>query len=144
MPADEFIKAFAAFLKRSGKFEIPEWGAYVKTACFKELAPYDADWLYVRAAAIARQIYMRRTIGTMTLRDHFGRKQRKGVKKNHHRRSAMKVIRHCMKQLQNMNLVGIVKITDEDKEISDGRQITKKGIVDMDRIASQFKKLKDQ
>jgi len=29
--------------------ELPEWTDIVKTAKFKELAPYDPDWYYVRA-----------------------------------------------------------------------------------------------
>lgn len=29
--------------------ELPEWTDIVKTARFKELAPYDPDWYYVRA-----------------------------------------------------------------------------------------------
>lgn len=32
--------------------ELPEWTDIVKTAKFKELAPYDPDWYYVRAGEI--------------------------------------------------------------------------------------------
>lgn len=32
--------------------ELPEWTDIVKTARFKELAPYDPDWYYVRAGKI--------------------------------------------------------------------------------------------
>ncbi|XWS69643.1 hypothetical protein CRYUN_Cryun04dG0196600 [Craigia yunnanensis] len=38
----EFIKAYAAHLKRSGKIELPPWIDIVKTARFKEPAPYDS------------------------------------------------------------------------------------------------------
>jgi small subunit ribosomal protein S19e len=38
-------------LKRSGKLEIPNWVDIVKTGAYKELAPYDPDWYYVRAGA---------------------------------------------------------------------------------------------
>lgn len=44
-----FIKAYAAYLKRTGKLEVPKWVDLVKTGTFKELAPYDPDWYYVRA-----------------------------------------------------------------------------------------------
>ena len=40
----EFVKAFAEFLKNSGKVKVPEWADIVKTATHKELAPYDPDW----------------------------------------------------------------------------------------------------
>jgi small subunit ribosomal protein S19e len=38
-------------LKRSGKLEVPTWVDMVKTGAYKELAPYDPDWYYVRAGA---------------------------------------------------------------------------------------------
>lgn len=44
-----FIKAYAAYLKRTGKLEIPKWVDIVKTGTHKELAPYDPDWFFVRA-----------------------------------------------------------------------------------------------
>lgn len=47
--ADAFITAYASHLKRSGKLEVPVWVDLVKTGSFKELAPYDPDWYYVRA-----------------------------------------------------------------------------------------------
>ena len=47
--AHEFIVAYASHLKRSGKLEVPVWVDLVKTGSFKELAPYDPDWYYVRA-----------------------------------------------------------------------------------------------
>jgi small subunit ribosomal protein S19e len=31
------------------QIEVPVWADLVKTATFKELAPYDADWYYIRA-----------------------------------------------------------------------------------------------
>jgi len=47
--ADAFIAAYSSHLKRSGKLEVPNWVDTVKTGSFKELAPYDPDWYYVRA-----------------------------------------------------------------------------------------------
>ena len=47
--ADAFIAAYASHLKRSGKIEVPQWVDMVKTGAFKELAPYDQDWFYIRA-----------------------------------------------------------------------------------------------
>ena len=135
--ASDFIAAFASHLKKSGKFKIPEWAQYSKTACYKELAPYNPDWLYVRAAAVARQVYMRRHIGVQALRDHFGDKERRGVKSEHHRRAAGRLIRYCLKQLSDMGLVGIIKEEGDEKSArSYGRLVTKKGMQDMDRIAT--------
>lgn len=50
--ADAFITAYASHLKRSGKLEVPAWVDLVKTGSFKELAPYDPDWYYVRAGPL--------------------------------------------------------------------------------------------
>ena len=52
--ADAFITAYASHLKRSGKLEVPTWADIVKTGAYKELAPYDPDWYYVRAGASNR------------------------------------------------------------------------------------------
>jgi small subunit ribosomal protein S19e len=59
IPAEKFIAAFAKHMKTQGKFEIPKWADSVKTGTAKELAPYDADWLYIRAASVARHVYNR-------------------------------------------------------------------------------------
>jgi len=47
--SDQFVVAYAAHLKRIGKIEVPKWADLVKTASYKELAPYDPDWYYIRA-----------------------------------------------------------------------------------------------
>jgi hypothetical protein len=38
--------------------ELPTWADVVKTASYKELAPYDPDWFFVRAASMARKVYL--------------------------------------------------------------------------------------
>ena len=140
--ADEFIKTFASFLKKSGKFKVPEWAQYVKTGCNKVLGPMDNDWLYIRAAALARILYIRRTAGMKYLRNHFGGRKTGDSHKEHHVLAGGKCIRYCLQQLAKMDLIGIVQIRgDDDKVMSTkGRQITNKGIRDMDRIARQIKR----
>jgi small subunit ribosomal protein S19e len=49
--ADAFIAAYASHLKKSGKLEVPTWVDIVKTGAYKELAPYDPDWYYIRAGS---------------------------------------------------------------------------------------------
>ena len=41
----------------------PEWTDIVKTGVYKELAPYDDDWYYIRGASMARHLYMRSPCG---------------------------------------------------------------------------------
>jgi ribosomal protein S19E (S16A) len=35
------------------QIQLPNWVDIVKTATFKELAPYDPDWYYIRAGTAA-------------------------------------------------------------------------------------------
>jgi small subunit ribosomal protein S19e len=46
-------------LKKNNKIKIPDWASIVKTGLGKEISPIDQDWMYVRAAALARKIYVR-------------------------------------------------------------------------------------
>ena len=58
-----FIEAYAEVLKNNDKFVVPKWADLVKTGVHKELAPYDPDWYFVRAASIARKCW-----GTISIR----------------------------------------------------------------------------
>lgn len=49
----------------TGKLEVPVWVDVVKTGTGKELAPYDADWFYIRTAAVARHIYLRESLSSL-------------------------------------------------------------------------------
>ena len=58
-----FIEAYALHLKNSDRFEIPKWTDLVKTGVHKELGPTDDDWYFVRAASIARKVYLKPGVG---------------------------------------------------------------------------------
>lgn len=82
-------------------------------------------------------MYVRGKVGISALRSHYGGKQRNGVVKPHHRQACGKAIRYCLKELETAGLVGIVKYqSDDGTEQTAGKTLTKKGITDMDRIAS--------
>lgn len=57
---------------RSGKMKVPDWVDLVKTAKYKELAPYDEDWYYTRCAALVRHIYFRSPVGVGAVTKIFG------------------------------------------------------------------------
>lgn len=113
--AHDFIRAYAQHLKRTGKLELPSWVDIVKTANFKELAPYDSDWYYIRAAAIARQVYLREGTGIGGLRKHFGGRNNIGVKRERFEKATSGVIRHILHNLEKMNIV---------EHMSGGRWVT--------------------
>ncbi|KAI3761289.1 hypothetical protein L1987_51701 [Smallanthus sonchifolius] len=125
----EFVKAYAAHLKRSGKMELPHWTDIVKTATFKELAPYDPDWYYIRAASMARKIYLRGGLGVGAFQRIYGGRKRNGSAPPHFCKSSGGVSRHILQRLQSMNIV--------DFDSKGGRKITSNGRRDLDQVAGR-------
>merc|ERR1712036_195403 len=129
VPADQFIKKCAEFLKRQPKFQVPKWADLVKTGHFKELAPYDEDWFYVRAASIARKLYLRQKTGVGALTKVYGGADRRGTRPSHFTTSSSKIVRHICQQLETMKPPILKKHPDG------GRVITDEGQRALDSIA---------
>jgi len=125
----KFNRAYAQFLKNSGKVEIPKWVDIVKTGVHKELSPYDPDWFYIRIASIARHVYMRSPVGVGALTRIYGGKKRRGVCPGKFAKSSGSIARAGLAQLEKMKLI--------QKAANGGRIITSEGQRDLDRIASQ-------
>jgi small subunit ribosomal protein S19e len=101
----------------------------VKTATFKELAPYDPDWFYVRAASVARHVYLRRSVGVGALRKAHGGRKNRGTRPGRHYDGSGSIER---KVLQALEKIGVVQ-----KKKGGGRAISKAGRRDLDRIAAE-------
>ncbi|KAB5516455.1 hypothetical protein DKX38_027103 [Salix brachista] len=112
------------------QIELPPWTDIVKTAKFKELAPYDPDWYYIRAASMARKIYMRGGLGVGAFRRIYGGSQRNGSRPPHFCKSSGSVARHILQQLQNVNIIDI--------DPKGGRIITSSGRRDLDQVAGRI------
>ncbi|THU51485.1 hypothetical protein C4D60_Mb06t31530 [Musa balbisiana] len=125
----EFVKSYSAYLKRSGKMELPEWTDIVKTGMFKELAPYDPDWYYIRAASMARKIYLRQGIGVGGFQKIYGGRKRNGSCPPHFCKSSGAIARHILQQLERINIIEI--------DSKGGRRITSQGQRDLDQVAGR-------
>jgi len=125
--AQEFVVAYSKYLKRSGKIDVPKWVDIVKTGVAKELAPYDPDWYFVRAASMARKIYLRAGTGVGGFKKIYGSSYRRGTKPPHFCKSSGSIARSVLKHLEAMKVV--------EKDPKGGRRITQTGQRDLDRIA---------
>jgi small subunit ribosomal protein S19e len=121
--AQDFIKALAKYLKRGELVTPPDYTSFTKTAVYKESAPLDADWFYIRCAAVARKVYLR-PIGVGQLTRSFGGKARRGTRTNKFHKSSRGIIRTCLTQLKAAGYVeghrnGGCKITQEGQKALD-------------------------
>ncbi|CAB1119154.1 unnamed protein product [Ectocarpus sp. CCAP 1310/34] len=91
------------------------------------MCPYDQDWYYIRAAAVARKVYLRPGRGVGGLSKAFGTKARRGTMTNTHKPAATGIIRHVLQQLEALKVV--------EKMENGGRTVTRVGQQDLDRIA---------
>lgn len=98
----------------------------MKTGAAKELPPQSIDWFYVRAASIARHVYLRKTVGVGRLRKVHGSTRNRGSRPSHHVDASGSVDRKVMQSLEK---IGVLE-RDEDKG---GRRITQSGQRDLDR-----------
>eukprot|EP01085_Mycamoeba_gemmipara_P004730 Mycagemm_TRINITY_DN7357_c0_g1::TRINITY_DN7357_c0_g1_i1::g.4730::m.4730 type:complete len:171 gc:universal TRINITY_DN7357_c0_g1_i1:534-22(-) len=125
--AENFIREYSLHLKRAGKLRLPKWVDYAKTGVAQELPPLDPNWLYVRAASIARKLYLRQGIGLGTFKKIYGRRERRGVMPIRFREGSGSIPRWILKELERL------KIVEKDK--NGGRKLTQSGQRDLDRIA---------
>ncbi|KAM7268679.1 hypothetical protein ACFE04_010845 [Oxalis oulophora] len=129
-PSHGFVKSYAAHLKRSGKIELPPWTDIVKTGVLKELAPYDPDWYYIRAASIARKIYLRGGLGVGSFKRIYGGSKRNGSRPRHFGKSSGSIARHILQQLEKLSII--------EQSPNGGRRITSTGRRDLDQVSGRI------
>jgi small subunit ribosomal protein S19e len=89
------------------------------SAAAKELPPLDPDWYYVRAASIARRIYLNGGIGVGALAHWYGQAKSTKSRPEHFVPAARGLIRHILRNLQSC---GLVEETEKG-----GRRMTPEG-----------------
>merc|ERR1711872_562273 len=129
----KFVVGFADFLKKSGKMNVLEWADLIKLSRFNEQGPHNPDWFYVRAASMARHLYIRSPAGVGSFTKIYGARKRNGTAPSHFMRASQSVSRRVLQALEEMALV--------EKDANGGRKLTSQGRRDMDRIAAQINKL---
>ena len=83
----KFVTGFADFLKKSGKMPVPDWADLIKLARFNEQGPLDQDWYFVRAASVARHLYIRSPAGVGSFTKIYGARKSNGCAPSHFTRS---------------------------------------------------------
>ena len=91
--------------------------------------PLDPDWYYVRAASLARKLYLNHGLGVGALAHWYGKTTAKRNMPQKHHTASRKVIRHILAQLEEL---GIVEKIDK----AGGRGLTAEGRKDLDTISS--------
>ena len=133
VPAEDLIQVIAVELKKLNKITPPDWASFVKTGSFKQHAPQNPDWWFVRCASLLRKVYVSGPIGTSHLRKAYG-----GLKRGHSRpekstKASGAIIRKALQQLESEGLIASSK---------QGRTISAKGRSLLDKLSTNIIKEK--
>jgi len=126
VPANDLINATSEALKQNQAIKAPSWMSFAKTGAHKERAPEQADFWYIRAAALLRKEYVKGPLGVARLRTEYGGKKNRGCKPEEHRDGSGKIIRVLLQQLEEAGYV---------KKGKNGRELTSEGQKLLDNLA---------
>ena len=133
--ATKLIETTAKELKQQKSLIAPEWALFSKTGNSAERPPIDAEWWYIRGAAVLRKINRVGPIGVQKLKVHYGGRRRRGHKRPRVYDASGNAIRKILQQLEK---AGLVK--QEEAKGHRGRVITGKGRSFLDNLASKMQK----
>lgn len=131
VPADMFIEQLTNYLEKNDVVKAPKWADLVKTGSLKQMPPNYENWWLVRAASIARQVYLHPDTSVEELKNRYGSNKNCGVAPKHFYQCSGKVIRVILQQLEELGWV---------KSSENGRNMTPKGQKQLDLIAKEVKK----
>ena len=140
VPSNILINAIASYFKEKNIIKLPKYSALVKTSRANDCEPINADYIYYRAAAICRKLYLTKSknLGVGSLRSMFSKKQRRGSQPPKTFRSGGKIIRDLVIQLKGAKYVENY-IGDEEDSFH-GLTLTKTGRSELDKIAAGIMK----
>ena len=142
VPANKFVNQLASFFKEKNIIKVPKYALLVKTSKSNDCEPIDPDYIFYRAAAICRKLYLTKSknLGVGSLRVMFSKKQRRGCQPPKTFRAGGKIIRELVIQLKNAGYIQNYGGKDKEEETNSGLFLTKKGRSELDKIATSLMK----
>ena len=131
----KLIRLIAEKLKEYPEITPPKDSKFWKTAFFKELAPVEEDFWYIRCASLLRKVSKFGEIGVNRLRKKYGGRNKKGPGLNHSAKGSGKIIRVALQQLEKAHLI---ETTEKN-----GRKIAKEGHSLLERTAYSILRKKE-
>ena len=139
VPASKLVNEVAAFFKEKNIIKVPKYALLVKTSKSNDCEPLNPDYIFYKAAAICRKLYVTKSknVGVGSLRSMFSKKQRRGCQPPKTFRAGGKIIRELVIQLKN---AGYIQNYGGEEETNSGLFLTKTGRSELDKIASGLMK----
>ena len=140
VPSSQFINALADYFKEKNIIKVPKYAPLVKTSKSNDCEPINQDYIYYRAAAICRKLYLTKSknLGVGSLRSMFSKKQRRGSQPPRTFRAGGKIIRELVIQLKGKEYID--NYGQNEEETDKGLHLTKKGRSELDKIAAGLMK----
>jgi len=140
VPSSQFINALADYFKEKNIIKVPKYAPLVKTSKSNDCEPISQDYIYYRAAAICRKLYLTKSknLGVGSLRSMFSKKQRRGSQPPRTFRAGGKIIRELVIQLKGKDYID--NYGQNEEETDKGLHLTKKGRSELDKIAAGLMK----
>ena len=143
-PANKLVNQLATFFKEKNIIKLPKYAPLVKSSRANDCEPINPDYIYYKAAAICRKLYVTKSknVGVGSLRSMFSKKERRGSQPPRTFRAGGKIIRELVIQLKNAGYVqNFGKKEDDEKDDAHfGLFLTKTGRSELDKIASGLMK----
>ena len=138
-PSLIFINTLASYFKEKNIIKLPKFSALVKTSRANDCEPINADYIYYKAAAICRKLYITKSknLGVGSLRSMFSKKQRRGSQPPKTFRAGGKIIRDLVIQLKGAKYL---ENFGGEEETNHGLTLTKTGRSELDKIAAGIMK----
>ena len=140
VPSAQLVNELATFFKEKNIIKMPKYAPLVKTSKSNDCEPINPDYIYYRAAAICRKLYLSKSknLGVGSLRSMFSKKQRRGSQPPRRFVAGGKIIRDLVIQLKAKGYIENYGKNDEDS--NHGLYLTKTGRSELDKIAAGLMK----